>query len=112
MDKELEKIFNALKKDKDFADCTDEELLEVAKMELKSKDVKMYVAKEVTKDKPKKPRTVKISDEKAELFTDIVNFLTDTYEGVAVLKDNKLIEVRYNDKVFKVDLIEQRAKKS
>ena len=112
MDKELEKIFNALKKDKDFADCTDEELLEVAKMELKSKDVKMYVAKEVTKDKPKKPRTVKISDEKAELFTDIINFLTDTYEGVTVLKDNKLIEVRYNDKIFKVDVIEQRAKKS
>ena len=112
MDKELEKIFNALKKDKDFADCTDEELLEVAKMELKSKDVKMYVAKEVTKDKPKKPRTVKISDEKKAVFHDILANLQSIYgEKVEILKENKLISLEINGRKFKIDLIEQRKPK-
>lgn len=112
MEKELEKIYNAIRKDKDFADLTDAEILTMAEMELKAKGVKNYVQGVAPSEKAKKPRTVKISDAKKELFTDLVDFLTETYADVTVVKDNKLIEITFDNKVFKLDLIETRPKKA
>jgi len=65
--------------------------------------------------KTTKERTVKVSDEKKTLFESILTNI-DRCEGVerenvTVLKENKLIEVRIGDKIFKIDLIEQRKKK-
>jgi len=65
--------------------------------------------------KTTKERTVKVSDEKKTLFESILANI-DRCEGVerenvTVLKENKLIEVRMGDKIFKIDLIEQRKKK-
>lgn len=112
MDKNLQKILDNLRKDPDFADCTEEELLEVAQMELGAKDVKMYVS-DVENVKTKKPRTVKISDEKTELFTEILENLQEIYkENVKILKENKLISVKINDLTFKIDIIQERVKKS
>ena len=73
------------------------------------------IAKSVKKKgkKEKKPKTVKVSDEKKELFDMIYGGLIDNYGGnVEILKENKLIQVKINEKIFKVDLIEQRMKKS
>ena len=58
------------------------------------------------------PRTVKVSDEKKELFSTILQNL-DRTDGVyrsdiEVLKENKLIRVRIRDKFFKIDIIEER----
>ena len=58
------------------------------------------------------PRTVKVSDEKKELFSTILRNL-DRTDGVyrsdiEVLKENKLIRVRIGDKSFKIDIIEER----
>lgn len=58
------------------------------------------------------PRTVKVSDEKKELFSTILQNL-DRTDGVyrsdiEVLKENKLIRVRIGDKSFKIDIIEER----
>ena len=61
--------------------------------------------------KDKRERTVKISDEKQTLFAELRNFLTENYENVTVLKENKLFEVKIGDKTFKIDLIQQRDKK-
>ena len=61
--------------------------------------------------KDKRERTVKISDEKQRLFTELHDFLTQNYENVTILKENKLFEVKIGDKVFKLDLIQQRDKK-
>lgn len=62
--------------------------------------------------KEKKPRTVKISDEKHALFTDLVEFLTEKYgENVQIKTENKLIGIKINEKEFKLDLIETRVKK-
>lgn len=60
--------------------------------------------------KEKKPRTVKISDEKQEIFEFLTNVLPKNYD-ITVLKENKLIEIAYNGKKFKLDLIETRQKK-
>lgn len=58
------------------------------------------------------PRTVKVSDEKKELFDTILRNL-DRCDGVlrsdiTVLKENKLIRVRIGEKTFKIDIIEER----
>lgn len=63
------------------------------------------------KRKQTKPRIVKISDEKQALFKHIFDELSNYWENVTVLKENKLIEVKINDKIFKIDVIETRNKK-
>ena len=70
---------------------------------------------ENSENKPKKPRTVKISDEKQILFQSILHQLDRCElverENVEVLKENKLISVKIGEKVFKIDIIETRNKK-
>ena len=62
-----------------------------------------------------KPRTVKVSDEKKELFDTILRNLDRCWgvsrENIKILKENKLIEVSFNDKTFKIDVIECRKPK-
>ena len=96
----------------------DEDLLENAELEeLDSKAKKVKInhgagAVDKTEKKEKKPRTVKISDEKQQLFDNIYHFLVETYGGsVDILKENKLLTLKVGEKTFKVDLIEQRPPK-
>ena len=63
------------------------------------------------KKRQSKPRTVKISDEKQKLFAEILENLKENHENVEILKENKLIQVKIGEKVFKIDLIEQRKPK-
>ena len=66
-----------------------------------------------TQAKEKKPRVVKISDEKQKLFDEIYHSLVEIYGGkVEIVKENKLLTLEVNGKIFKLDLIEQRPKKS
>ena len=81
-------------------------------LDAKAKKVKINKdAKADAPTKPRKPRTVKISDENQELFGYIVNALNAEYSA-EILKENKLISVKIGDKVFKLDLIEQRKPKT
>ena len=83
----------------------------------KAKTVKIQhdAASTETRKKPEKPRTVKVSDEKKELFSTILQNLIRCngveYENIKVLTENKLIEVKIGEKTFKVDVIECRNKK-
>lgn len=65
--------------------------------------------------KNSKPRTVKISDEKQELFNYLKEKLTvfaeDNAETLTILKENKLFSLTIGDKTFKIDVIEQRKPK-
>ena len=63
------------------------------------------------KKKQSKPKTVKVSDEKVKLFNEILENLYRYNENVEVLKENKLIQVKIDEKTFKIDLIEQRPPK-
>ena len=91
---------------------------EQAELDAKAKKVKIdhgASAMDKTKSKEKKPRPKVASDEKKELFAEIVAnlecFAEETSGKVKVEKENKLIIFEINGKTFKIDLIEQRAKK-
>ena len=87
---------------------------ELEELDAKAKKVKIdhQASATVKADKEKKPRTVKISDEKQMLFGDIYQNLVEIYgENVEIAKENKLILVKIAEKTFKIDLIEQRPPK-
>ena len=97
--------------DNDFED--NEELEE---LDTKAKKVKVvHGAGDNKRKKSEKPRTVKVSDEKKELFSTILQNLDRAIgverENIQVLKENKLISVKIGEKTFKIDIIEQRAPK-
>lgn len=68
-----------------------------------------------TRKKSDKPKVVKVSDEKKELFSEIWQnvevFAQDLGGSAKIEKENKLIIVQIGEKTFKIDLIEQRPKK-
>lgn len=66
-----------------------------------------------TEKKEKKPREIKVSDEKQALFSEILSNLQDIYKNsVEIVKENKLLTVKIGEKTFKIDIIETRQKKS
>ena len=96
--------------DNDYAE--DEELEE---LDAKAKTVKIDHGASADKPRKKseKPRTVKVSDEKVELFGQIFTNLTSFYANNAtIVKENKLIEVKIGEKTFKIDIIEKRPPKT
>lgn len=114
MDK-LEKLAKQIMKEceQDGEPVTLEEAMEMARMEIGAKDVSVGArVAEPTLEKEKKSRNVKISDEKAFVFSKILENLSENFENVTVLKENKLIEVKYGGKVLKIDLVEQRPPKN
>ena len=101
----------------DFGKCNPNDCpyFEDEQMELEEKAKKMprKYEKTVKNDEKssKKPKTVKVSQEKQELFDILHEGLFNFYENVEILKQNKLISVQINGKTFKIDVIEQRPPK-
>ena len=120
-DKEIEKSMKALELTKEEAvqmwleDNEYEVNEEQAELDEKAKKVKIQhgaSAIDKTEKKEKKERIVKVSNEKQALFGDIYQNLAELYgENVEIVKENKLLTVKINGKVFKIDLIEQRPPK-
>ena len=82
----------------------------------KAKKVKIPIgAREVKEKKERKPVTKKVSDEKKILFDSIVKQLDRCElvdrENVTILNENKLIQVKIGNKIFKIDLVECRPPK-
>ena len=79
------------------------------------RDIHGASAMDKTSKKSSKPKVVKVSDEKRDLFDLIYDTLRDyqvDFDGkTTILKENKLIQFEINGKTFKIDLIEQRPKK-
>ena len=119
-DKELEKLENSLKLSKQdaidlwLADNGYE--IDEEQQELDEKASKVHINKDIdTKKSTKERKKVekKVSDEKKELFSEILSDLEDVYKGnVTVLNENKLISVKIGDKTFKIDVIECRPAKT
>lgn len=61
--------------------------------------------------KSDKPKTVKVSQNKQDLFQRIATFLKNEYENVEILTENKLFQVKIGSDTFKIDVIQQRNKK-
>lgn len=118
MDNKFEKLVLEIMKDaeKDGEPVTREEAEEMARMEIGSKEVSREARSVApSTSETAKKRTVKISDEKKELFESILENLTRCVpierENITVLKENKLISVKIGSKTFKIDVIEERPKK-
>ena len=119
-DKEIDKLVSSLEISIEDAidlwlDDNNIETNEIAE-ELDEKASKVKIERDIvqvsTKKERKKPEK-KVSDEKKELFSEILSDLEDIYKGnVSVLNENKLISVQINDKIFKIDVIEQRPPKN
>ena len=68
-----------------------------------------------TRKKSEKPRTVKVSDAKKELFNNINAFLDlfaiNKGAKYKILTENKLFQVEFGGETFKIDLVQQRKPK-
>ena len=71
----------------------------------------VYEKEKKSEKKKKRNVTVKVSDEKKELFDNIIANLPYSSENISILRENKLIQVQINDKIFKIDVIQQRPPK-
>ena len=85
----------------------------MAKMEINYSEISHYETSEKSVNKKSsKPKTHKVSAEKTELFDTILTNLNRAEgverENITVLKENKLIQVKIGEKIFKIDIIEQR----
>lgn len=118
-DKEIDKLVQSLEISIEDAvdlwlDDNGYEVNEIAK-ELDEKASKVHIDRDVTQKTSKKERKkpeIKTSDEKKELFSEILSDLEDVYRGnVTVLNENKLISVKIGDKTFKIDIIQCRPQK-
>lgn len=86
---------------------------EQAELDAKAKKVKIiHDAKDLAKEKKeRKPRTSKVSDTKKEIFNFLENSLKNLENAtVSVEKENKLLIINKNGKIFKLDLVETRQK--
>ena len=100
-----------------FDECTKEgepitmeEAQEMAQMEINAKGINLGArAIEPKTKKEKKSKVVQVSQEKQKIFKDIVDFLQKDY-NICIEKENKLLKIIENGKVFKLDLIETRQK--
>lgn len=98
----------------DFGKCNQNDCpyFEDEQAELEEKAKKMPRKYEKSgKNAQKKPKTVKISQEKQDLFDLLHEGLANYYENVQIIKQNKLISVQINGKTFKIDVIESRPPK-
>lgn len=118
-DKEIDKLVSSLEISiEDAIDLwLDDNNIETNKIaeELDEKASKVKIERDIvqvsTKKERKKPEK-KVSDEKKELFSEILSDLEDVYKGnVTILNENKLISVKIGEKIFKIDIIEQRPSK-
>ena len=83
-----------------------EEAEEIAKMELKAKEIIRYEQGEGT-PKERKPRTIKKDSEKIEIISKIYNLLlTQGYDNVTIVNEQR--EISFND--FSITLTKHRKK--
>lgn len=92
----------------------DNDYEENEEQELLNEKAKAVTRKKVSseKNKPRKPRTVKISDEKQMLFRHILKELSEISSDFEVLTENKLIGITIGDKKFKINITECRKPKN
>lgn len=119
-DKDIDKLMKALSITKEEAiECwledNDEIPLDEESQALQDKASKEKIkhgagdGKKSTKGEPK-PKPV--SDEKVQLFTDVWDKIVEVYgQNAQIIKENKEICVKINEKTFKIDLVQHRDKK-
>ena len=112
---DIEKLAKKIMKEceQDGEPVTLEEAMEMAKMEVGAKDISIEARKDAPKAEAaeKRVRKVNSSDEKIALFSNLMSFLSENFENVTVLKENKLIEVKIGEKTLEINIVEHRKPK-
>lgn len=90
--------------DNDLAENEEQKALDA-----KAKKNKVNVGAVSAERKPRKPREIKVSDGKKEIFGNVLSYLSGAY-NVKVIKENKALEVEIDGKTIKIDFIEHRQK--
>lgn len=102
-------IFNECEKENE--PVTMEEALEMAKMEIGSKEIKNYVQAEVEK-KPKAPRERKVDNEKAEILENVKRGLTLLLNSTTIKIENEnKLHFEYGGNAYTLNLIKHRPPK-
>lgn len=76
----------------------------------KAKKVKVDRGADV-KERNRKPREIKVSNAKKEIFGAILSTFSGAY-NVKVVKENKVLEIEIDGKTIKIDIIEHRKPKN
>jgi len=90
---------------------------EQEELDEKAKKVKIQhdAGMDKTREKSEKPRTVKVSDAKKEVFYQFSEFLKKFCEEnpacYSVLTENKMFQLKFGGETFKIDIIQQRKPK-
>ena len=86
---------------------------EQKKLDDKAKQTKSDYVTSATKKKNSKPKTVKISNEKKQVYHTIYTALLGAFgsKSVEVVKEYKLFSVKIGEKTFKIDVVENRPPK-
>lgn len=93
----------------DGEEVTQEEALEMAKMEIKAKGIKNYVQSSVEK-KPRKPRERKVDEEKGQLLKNVKTLLEGMQANIINVKTETEIEFNYNNNHYSIKLTKHRTK--
>lgn len=119
-DKEINNYMQSLELSKEDAialwlddnDYTENEEQNILDEKAKKIKISRGASSDIAEKKEKKPRTTIVSDEKVQLFNDIVDNLSEIYgSDLQIVTQNKLITIKIGAKTFKIDLIEQRQPK-
>ena len=112
MAKTLEQLANEIYKEciEEGEEVTKEEALEMAKMEIKSKDFKRY-EKDITKQKKKVVRERKVDEEKGYILTNVKTLLEEMNATIENMKTETEIKFSYNNNSYTIKLTKHRPKK-
>lgn len=106
-EKSIEQIVAELKKDKDFADLPEEELIEMAEMELAESKNKHYTDTEKSKEKGK--REIKPDETKVKMISAIAECLKDTnFECLTIKNVQREITFVYGNENYSLTLTKHR----
>lgn len=102
----MEKLIQEIMKD---LECSREEAEEVAKMEMKAKDLKRY--EQAEKPRKKAERERKVDEVKKEIIDELVACISKNVGKVTKVKTETEIDFVYADEEFTLKLTRHRKKK-
>jgi hypothetical protein len=102
----MEKLIQEIMKD---LECSREEAEEVAKMEMKAKDLKRY--EQAEKPRKKAERERKVDEVKKEIIDELVACISKNIGKVTKVKTETEIDFVYADEDFTLKLTRHRKKK-
>lgn len=109
--KTKEQIIAEIKKDKDFADCTAEDIEEMAEMELKVQGNRRYEQSDTPRKKADRPK--KVDDVKVKILQEIGWVLAELPQvsDFKITNPQKSLDFKVGGECYTLNLVKHRPKK-